>query len=248
MCSSDLHLPISILMVAVPQRADVVPLKFDTSGRMTKDFENSVSYFSVAFRLGPNRAVFRGIHFLDEPAQKYLLALARDTIRRHLAGKPLPAPPESEVPEPVRPKYGVFVTLKKHGDLRGCIGSILPEEPLYKGVIRNAVNASTEDGRFSPMTLAEEPLVDIEISVLTPPREVPGAEDVALGRDGLILGKGRNRAVFLPQVAPEQGWDLDTMLAHLSLKAGLSSTAWKSGATFHTFQAQVFGEREETVH
>lgn len=237
--------PISVLLAALPAMTEAVPLRFDTSGRMLDDWTNSVSYFSIAFieRRAPTR--FEGVEILEPAAQDFLLGLARETLRRHLAGRPLPDPVKEgrEVPPRVREDYGVFVTLKKHGDLRGCIGSIEGTEPLFQGVIRNTVNAASHDPRFQPMTEAEEPQVEIEISVLTPLKEVADFRDILVGRDGVVLEKAGRRSVFLPQVAPEQGWDLATMLAHLSRKAGLPSDAWKSGARFETFQAHVFHEQ-----
>lgn len=237
--------PILVLLATLPARTRVVPLRFDTSGRMTRDFTNSVSYFSIAFIPETGPVAFENMDLLDEATQGWLLALARETLRRHLAGKPLPDPVREgqEVPSKARETYGVFVTLKKHGDLRGCIGSIVGTDPLYQGVIRNTVNAASHDPRFTPMTSAEEPEVDIEVSVLTPLKEVPSFQDIRLGRDGIVIEKGGRRAVFLPQVAPEQGWDLPATLTHLSMKAGLSPDAWKSGARFQTFQAHVFHER-----
>ncbi len=237
--------PISVLLAAMPEMSEAVPLKFDTSGRMLGDWTNSVSYYSVIFIEKRAPVQFEGVEILDDKAQAFLLGLARETLRRHLAGKPLPDPVKEgrDIPPKVRENYGVFVTLKKHGDLRGCIGSIEGTEPLYQGVIRNTVNAASHDPRFEPMTEAEEPQVEIEISVLTPLKQVAGPMDIRVGRDGVVLEKSGRRAVFLPQVAPEQGWDLETMLAHLSRKAGLSSDAWKSGARFETFQAHVFHER-----
>ncbi len=236
--------PISALLAAMPKSVDVTPLKFDTSGRITGDYTNSVSYFAIAFRAAPSRGEFRGIEVFDPSEQKFLLDLARETLRRHLAGKPPPDPEKEgyKVPDKTRQPYGVFVTLKMDGDLRGCIGSILPVEPLIKGVIRNAVNAASHDPRFDAMTLAEEPRVQIEISVLTPPKTVDGVEDIAIGRDGILIDRGGRRAVFLPQVAPEQNWDLETTLAHLSMKAGMPADAWRTNTTFQTFQAQVFHE------
>lgn len=236
--------PISVLLAALPATSEAVPLKFDTSGRMLDDWTNSVSYYSIAFIEKRAPAQFEGVEVLDKAAQEYLLRLARETLRRHLAGKPLPDPVKEghALPPKALDKYGVFVTIKKHGDLRGCIGSIVGTEPLYQGVIRNTVNAASHDQRFEPMSKAEEPQVEIEVSVLTPLKEVSGPMDIRVGRDGVVLEKGGRRALFLPQVAPEQGWDLETMLAHLSRKAGLPSDAWKSGARFEVFQAHVFHE------
>lgn len=236
--------PIAVLLETLPRKAEATILKFDTSGRMTGDWEQSVSYASVVFQVLPDRHEFEGVKVLPEADQRFLLDLARETLRRHLDGRSLPDPEaDGRLPESVQKDYGVFVTLHEHGDLRGCIGSILPVEPLWKGVIRNAVNAASQDPRFTPVKADEEPMIEIEISVLTPPVAVRGMDDIAVGRDGVLLTKGRNRAVFLPQVAPEQGWDLPTMLAHLSMKAGLPGDAWRSGTTFEVFQAHVFNEK-----
>lgn len=237
--------PISVLLAALPAESEAVPLKFDTSGRMTGDYTNSVSYFSIAFIEKRSPPKFVGVDIVDEATQEWLLKLSRETLRRHLEGKPLPDPEKEgrPIPPKAREVYGVFVTLKKHGDLRGCIGSIVGTEPLYKGVIRNTVNAASHDPRFEPMSLSEEPEVEIEISILTPLKEVSSYQDIRLGRDGIVIEKAGRRAVFLPQVAPEQGWDLPTTLTHLSWKAGLDGDAWREGMRFQTFQAQVFHEK-----
>jgi uncharacterized protein (TIGR00296 family) len=95
-----------------------------------------------------------------------------------------------------------------------------------------------------PVTLAECNDITIEISALTAPEPVSSSADIRIGIDGIVLQKSSQSAVFLPQVAPEQGWDLETTLAHLSMKAGLPADAWKEGATFLTFQADVFGEEK----
>ena len=238
------HSPIQVLLEALPRTVEATVLKYDTSGRMTGDWAQSVSYASVAFQVPPDRREFQGIQVLSDADQRFLLELARETLRRHLADRPLPDPErEGKLPDSVKRDYGVFVTLKEHGDLRGCIGSIVAVEPFWEGVIRNTVNAAQNDSRFSPVRSSEEPLIQMEISVLTPLAAVRGPEDIAVGRDGVLLTKGRNRAVFLPQVAPEQGWDLPTTLTHLSSKAGLPGDAWKSGTTFEVFQAQVFHEK-----
>jgi len=107
-----------------------------------------------------------------------------------------------------------------------------------------ALQSAFEDPRFKPVTLRELPDLDIEISVLTPMKPVSGPGEIVVGRDGVLLRKGGRSAVFLPQVAPEQGWGRDEMLNHLSQKAGLPSGAWREGASFETFQAIVFGEAE----
>ncbi|MBU1745964.1 MAG: AmmeMemoRadiSam system protein B [Proteobacteria bacterium] len=174
--------------------------------------------------------------------RKYLLRLARETISRYLTIKMVPLP---RLSSPIlREPRGVFVTLKKRGDLRGCIGRMVPDRPLAELVGAMALQSAFEDPRFSPVTLRELPDLEIEISVLTPMKPVSGPNDIVVGRDGVLLQKGGRSAVFLPQVAPEQGWGRDEMLNHLSRKAGLPSGAWRDGATFLTFQAIVFSEAE----
>jgi AmmeMemoRadiSam system protein A len=114
--------------------------------------------------------------------------------------------------------------------------------PLCRTVSAMALQAAFNDRRFSPVALEELQELEIEISVLTPFRRVEGPEAIQIGRDGVVLQKGSKRAVFLPQVAAEQGWDRETMLKHLCEKAGLSQESWKDSVELFTFQAQVFSE------
>jgi AmmeMemoRadiSam system protein B/AmmeMemoRadiSam system protein A len=178
-----------------------------------------------------------------EPAdKKALLGLARKTINRYLTTETVPlarglSPDTQEF-------RGVFVTLKKHGSLRGCIGRLTPEAPLAQLVGAMAIQSALNDHRFRPVTINEMRDIEIELSVLTPMKAVPRAEDIVVGRDGVLLQKGRAGAVFLPQVATEQGWSREEMLDQLCLKAGLPAGSWRSGADFQTFQAIVFHESE----
>jgi AmmeMemoRadiSam system protein A len=119
-----------------------------------------------------------------------------------------------------------------------------PDRPLANLVGAMALQAAFEDPRFGPVTLKELPDLEIEISVLTPMQPVAGPEAIVVGRDGVLLKKGGRSAVFLPQVAPEQGWEREEMLDHLAMKAGLPAGAWKEGSQFSTFQALVFGEAD----
>lgn len=169
-----------------------------------------------------------------------LFAIAKDTLAWCVNKKKSAFPIESY---PLTPKLktdtATFVTLKISGDLRGCIGSLEPVEPLYLSIHHNAINAALHDYRFGPVQPAELPKLEIDVSVLSPLREIPSLDDFKLGQHGIILSKGMSRAVFLPEVAPEQGWTREDTLTHLSRKAGLPYDAWRSGARFQVFESVV---------
>jgi AmmeMemoRadiSam system protein B/AmmeMemoRadiSam system protein A len=174
--------------------------------------------------------------------KRALLKLARETIGRYLRTEMTPlARGFSPV---LNRRQGAFVTLNKNGQLRGCIGHMAEDAPLCRVVGAMALQAAFNDQRFAPLRPDELDAVEIEISVLTPFAKVSGPEAIVLGRDGVVLRKSGRSAVFLPQVAPEQGWDRDEMLTHLSRKAGLSGDAWRQGVEFFTFQAEVFHEAD----
>jgi len=132
------------------------------------------------------------------------------------------------------------VTLTRDGDLRGCIGYIEGTCSLIEAVLRNARAAACQDPRFTPVGAGELESLELEISALTPLQPVATAEDIEVGRHGVVLDCGGRRSVFLPQVATEQGWDLTHLLGHLALKAGLTSNGWQDGARFLVFEAEVF--------
>jgi MEMO1 family protein len=179
---------------------------------------------------------------LSDADKAYLLKLARTTVERFLATDTLPFPrPTSPA---LRAKQGAFVTLTKGGDLRGCIGHMAEDTPLCQVVSRMALAAAFEDTRFTPVKPAEVPSLEVEVSVLTPLAPVEGPGSVVVGRDGVVIRKGGRSAVFLPQVAPEQGWSREEMLDHLCQKAGLPADCWRSGCQFLTFRAIVFGEKK----
>jgi len=172
-----------------------------------------------------------------------LLALARASIAAGLCDPdcPLTLDP-AKLPPGLHVVRGGFVTLRENGLLRGCIGEIAPRREIWRVVCEQARNAAFHDRRFPPVTIDEFDDLDIEISVLSPPRPVDSWRDIRIGVHGVVLVKGRASAVFLPQVAPEQGWDLEETLSYLALKAGLVADAWREGADFLVFEAQIFGE------
>ncbi|MCP4455464.1 MAG: AmmeMemoRadiSam system protein A, partial [Planctomycetes bacterium] len=184
---------------------------------------------------------------LSTEDQQTLLALARRTMAYYLAHRKAPSPKDLniEISDALENKRAAFVTLKKHGRLRGCIGDIIPSVPLYQSVINNAIHAAIHDTRFDSVTASELPALHIEISALTVPKPAASHKDIRIGTDGVILQKGSHSSVFLPQVAPEQGWDVTQTLTHLALKAGLASDAWKKDTRFLVFQAEVFAEGSE---
>jgi len=178
--------------------------------------------------------------------KRRLLELARKTIEHALYSDMVPLPRSGDRLL-VQPR-GAFVTLKKSGQLRGCIGHMAEDKPLCQVVSAMALQAAFNDPRFEQIRPDEVTKIDIEISVLTPFRQVPDAGSIRVGIDGVRLRKDGRVAVFLPQVATEQGWDRDEMLDQLCRKAGLPVGSWKEGAQLYTFQADVFSESELAHH
>jgi AmmeMemoRadiSam system protein A len=136
------------------------------------------------------------------------------------------------------------VTLRtRDGELRGCIGSIRAMHPLYQAVASSAVSAATRDPRFHPVTRGELDQLELEISVMGPIESVRRVDDIEVGRDGLIISRGRYTGLLLPQVASEYGWDRNTFLSQTCAKAGLPHDSWRSGeCRIEKFAAEVFGE------
>lgn len=177
---------------------------------------------------------------LSKDQQKYLLDAARRAIEHYLkSGKPLRLPVEDEA---LKEKRGAFVTLKKNHELRGCIGYPLPFKPLFETVTEVAVSAATQDFRFQPLSLEELDETKIEISVLSLPEPVKDIKEIEIGKHGIIISKGLNKGLLLPQVPLEWDWDVETFLRHACLKAGLEEEEWKKGAQIEIFEAQVFSE------
>ncbi len=143
-------------------------------------------------------------------------------------------------------KMGVFVTLKEEGALRGCIGVIHPEEPLYRTVIEAAISSAVRDPRFFPLTEEEIGSTTIEISVLSQFRRVYDEEDIHVGEHGLLLRNGLNAGLLLPQVATEYGWNREEFLEQCCRKAGMGPGCWReNGTEIMIFSAWVFGEKDD---
>ena len=242
------RVPIAILLSMLAPSSKAELMKYTTSGELSGDFTNSVSYLSVAFhgawQKQPIVEPAKTNTALTKEDHKNLLLLARRTIDFYLQNKRVPTPEQVDIniTDAMNVSRAAFVTLKKHSDLRGCIGDVFPRQALYKSVIANAINAAVNDWRFSPVERGEIADIKIEISALTVPQPISSYNQIRLGTDGIVLNKNNQSALFLPQVAPEQRWTLEETLTHLSLKAGLPADGWKKDANFLVFQAEVFGE------
>ena len=181
---------------------------------------------------------------LRQQDKKLLLDIARQTVEVLARTGKKPELPAS-LPDSVKGRQGAFVTIHKRGQLRGCIGTFTGEGELAVTVQRMARSAGWEDPRFSPLGEKELFDIDLEISVLSPLREINDVDEIEVGKHGIYITRGFHRGVLLPQVAVEQGWDRDTFLSHTCLKAGLSPDAWKKEKLkIEVFTAEVFGEKE----
>lgn len=167
-------------------------------------------------------------------------------VRKYYEYKLLRQEKPSLAPDPMFNKeVGLFVTLHYKGTLRGCIGYIVGYKPLKNALEEMAHAAAFEDHRFLPLDESELEFIDIEISILSDLCEIHDYKNILIGIDGILLKNGSNSAVFLPQVATEQGWDLETTLEHLCKKAGLKSRAYQNPSTsLQVFTAEVFSESE----
>lgn len=177
---------------------------------------------------------------LTEDERKTLLALARQALEKRIVGYAEPREIPDPTPALLEPR-GAFVTLRKHGQLRGCIGHVVTSEPLYKTVQECAVASALSDPRFIPVTPEEVPDLHMEISVLSQPAEI-APEQIVIGEHGLIITQGHRRGLLLPQVPMTWKWDREKFLEETCIKAGLPEDAWRRGARIEAFTAEVFEE------
>ena len=179
---------------------------------------------------------------LHPDQQKELLKIARQAVENYVRGGKTP---EFQVSDPVLCEKGAaFVTLRKKGALRGCVGHLFPVTALHASVRGNAIAAASRDSRFEPVTREELKDLKIEISVLSVPQRAAGADEIVMGEHGVIVKKGSRLGVFLPQVAAETGWSKEEFLSELcAQKAGLPRGSWKDpGTELSIFTVQEFGE------
>lgn len=259
--------PIAAVMLAARQlgATRAALLKYADSGDVTGDHSRVVGYAAAAFYgEGGNpgqlkaqapkqdstgqaaRELASGQHVVLSAAEREMLrriALANveyaargaqaDSASKLLA--------EAALMSALKQPYGAFVTLKRGGELRGCIGHIIGNAPLSETVAAMARAAATQDPRFPPLTAAELKGLSLEISVLTPLEPVLDAREIVVGKHGLYIVYGARRGLLLPQVATEQGWDRETFLDQTCWKAGLPPGAWRDPqAKLYKFGAEVF--------
>jgi AmmeMemoRadiSam system protein B/AmmeMemoRadiSam system protein A len=203
-----------------------VVFHYENSGDVTGEKDKVVGYASIGLYETP----------LTEGEKKEILDLAKKTVNEYVTSGKVPDIDEKN--PKLKADGAVFVTIKKDGHLRGCIGNIQPVMPLYQSVIRNSVAACSSDPRFPPMKKEELGSIDIEVSILSPLVPLKDIKDIKIGKHGLVLVKGMQSGLLLPQVATEFGWDRNTFLEQLSQKAGLPKDAWKD-ANLYTFTAEI---------
>ncbi len=228
-------------------------LKYANSSDASGDKSRVVGYGSVVFlkeaaKAGEAEAAEGGNEDLKVGSfslvqKKELIRIAKETIQEFVRTGKVKDVKETD------PRFltmeGAFVTIRKHGDLRGCIGHIIGSQPLYLTVRDMAVAAASQDPRFDPLSPQELGDIDVEVSVLSIPRPA-SVDEIELGKHGVIVSQGYRQGLFLPQVATETGWDKTTFLSELcSQKAGLPADAWKDPRTkIEIFTAEVFSEKD----
>jgi MEMO1 family protein len=219
-------------------------LKYANTGDVTTDRSRVVGYGAVALIRSASPAVETEGLSLGQKERQTLIQLARQSVETAVKDKK-PFEPAATGQEPLQQERGVFVTLKEKGELRGCIGLITAQKPLYLAVRDAATLAAIRDPRFMPVSVSELPQLEYEISVLSPFRRVYDVKDIQVGKHGLLIIRGDSEGVLLPQVAIEQRWQRKTFLEEACVKAGLPRQAWKDEATdIFVFSALVFDEHK----
>jgi len=252
--------PVVSAMIAARKlgATECVVLHYANSGDITGDRSNVVGYTSAVLVKGnksedpevnkkeAKKGASKKDQFeigLTKEDKIFLLKLARNVISAECRGEHYRIPPyTSKVFDEPR---GAFVTLHKHGQLRGCIGYIEPIKPLVETIVEMAKAAAFNDWRFPPVKAEEVPELDIEISILSPIKEIKDTNEIVVGKHGIIITRGMHRGLLLPQVATEWGWDREKFLEQTCLKAGLPTDAWKEkGTKIEIFSAEIFNEKE----
>jgi AmmeMemoRadiSam system protein B/AmmeMemoRadiSam system protein A len=218
-------------------------IRYRNSGDAAEgDSSRVVGYWAIAVGREASKREFR----LTSSDRRELLAIARRAVEEQVRNGSVSPVAEEKVSAALRTPCGAFVTLQKHGQLRGCIGRFDAEEPLCSVVQQMAVAAATQDYRFAAVQQGELPSLNVEISVLTPLRRISSPEEIQMGKHGIYIRKGNRSGTFLPQVAQETGWSRDEFLGHCAQdKAGLTWDGWKD-AELYVYEAIVFSEKDHS--
>jgi AmmeMemoRadiSam system protein A len=181
----------------------------------------------------------RGDEFTPQE-RNILLKLAHESIEAAFEKREIPLDPPSQHLAELR---GAFTTIYLHGELHGCVGFVFPVASLYRTVAETARAAAFEDVRFTPVTREEAPELEVSLSILSRLQPIQ-AEEIEIGRHGLLISQHGHRGLLLPQVPVEHGWSRVIFLEQTCRKAGLPPDAWHKGATIEGFTAEVFGDGE----
>jgi AmmeMemoRadiSam system protein A len=215
---------------------------FSQSGDQHKTATQTKKKTAREHETAPDQRKKRGLqetHFLSPMERDFLRTVVRRSLEHAVKGASLTCPDSPT--QKLQEKCGAFVTLKRGGQLRGCIGYIRPYKPLTDAVWEMAESAALRDARFMPVEPSEVDDIEIEITVLSPLQRIENPDDVLVGRHGLLISKGSRSGVLLPQVPVEADWDRETFLAQTCIKAGLPSDSWRNpGTTLEIFTAEVF--------
>ncbi|MEK6733288.1 MAG: AmmeMemoRadiSam system protein B [Candidatus Omnitrophota bacterium] len=245
---TEIDAPIAVLgmiMFANRSGAKASIIKYANSGDVTGDKSRVVGYSSIIVYI-PEDSEKKGEmimkdEYLNKEEKKKLMEIAKLSVTEAVTGKRQFLPNVTE--ERLKENCGAFVTLKENGQLRGCIGYIQAVKPLFETVKDVAKSAAVNDYRFNPVTQEELGKLEYEISVLTPLKRIKDINEIEVGKHGLVMKRGFDSGLLLPQVATEYNWDRETFLKETCRKAGLPQDAWKDKSTeIYTFSAEVFGE------
>ena len=181
---------------------------------------------------------------LTDEEKKTLFSISEDTLQWCVnGGRGAFAFDKYTLTDKLKARTATFVTLKEHEMLRGCIGTLMPRQSLFESVHDNAINAALKDHRFRPVTPGELPELVVHVSILSPIRDIASLDEFKIGEHGIIFEKGMYSAVYLPEVAVEQGWTKEETLSSLCEKAGTRPDAWRSGAKFKVFSSVVLEKK-----
>ncbi len=213
-------------------------LSFANSGDTQGDKTRVVGYTAIAVYKKEKKKEEK--ETISKEAEEEILHIARATIEKYVKERNVP---EVNAKSAIfKEKRGVFVTLMKHGELRGCIGRFEPDEDLLTVLQKMAIASAAQDYRFPPVTAGELKDIEIEVSILSPLKKIKSLDEFIVGEHGIYMKKGLRSSTFLPQVATEQGWDKEETLRHLSLKAGLGEDGWKD-AEFYIYTSTIIKEK-----